>query len=131
LEDTEFENDTVDAGEIGASQTITALYQVVPRGRTSGSFGELEFRYKIPGQDQSRLLVHSLNNNRDDFAASSENMRFAASLAGFGMLLKNSDYRGEVSFDLVKQWASNSRSYDPFGFREEYIQLIDRVKSLE
>lgn len=131
LADTEFENDTVDAGEIGASQTITALYQLVPRGRASGSFGGLEFRYKIPGQDQSRLLVHKLNNNRNEFAASSENMRFAASLAGFGMLLKNSEYRGELSFDLVQEWAGHARSYDPYGFREEYINLIDRVKRLE
>ena len=131
LEDAEFENDTVDAGEIGASQTITALYQVVPIGRASGSFGDLEFRYKIPGQDQSRLLVHSLNNNRNEFAASSENMRFAASLSGFGMLLKNSEYRGELSFDQVKEWAGNARSYDPFGFREEYVNLIDRVRRLE
>ncbi|MEA3462384.1 MAG: von Willebrand factor type A domain-containing protein [Bacteroidota bacterium] len=131
LEDTEFENDTVDAGEIGASQTITALYQLVPRGRASGSFGDLEFRYKIPGQDHSRLLVHSLNNNRSEFAHSSENMRFAASLAGFGMLLKNSEYSGDVSYDQVKEWASNARSYDPFGFREEYIELIERVKKLD
>lgn len=131
LEDAEFENDTVDAGEIGASQTITALYQVVPGSRPSGSFGKLEFRYKIPGQEQSRLLAHKLNNNRNEFAASSENMRFAASLAGFGMLLKNSEYRGDVGYEQVKEWAGNARSYDPFGFREEYIELIDRVKNLD
>jgi Ca-activated chloride channel family protein len=131
LEDTEFENDSVDAGEIGASQTITALYQVVPGGTGSGSFGNLEFRYKIPGQDQSRLIIHILNNNRSQFALSSENMRFAASLAGFGMLLKNSEYRGDVSYDQVKEWAGNARSYDPFGFREEYIRLIDRMKKLD
>ena len=131
LEDAEFENDTVDAGEIGASQTITALYQVVPRSRPSGSFGKLEFRYKIPGQDQSRMLTHSLNNNRDEFLVSSENMRFAASLAGFGMLLKNSEYNGDAGYEQVKEWASNARSYDPFGFREEYIELIDRVKNLD
>lgn len=131
LEDDEFENDTVDAGEIGASQTITALYQVVPSGRASGSFGNLEFRYKIPGQNQSRLLAHRLGNSRSEFAYSSENMRFAASLAGFGMLLKNSEYCGDLSYDQVKEWALGARSYDPFGFREEYIQLIDRVKRLD
>jgi len=131
LEDAEFENDTVDAGEIGASQTITALYQIVPGSRPSGSFGKLELRYKYPGQEQSRMLSHNLNNNRDEFLASSENMRFAASLAGFGMLLKNSEYRGDVSYDQVKEWAINARSYDPFGFREEYIELIDRVKQLD
>lgn len=131
LENADFENDTVDAGEIGASQTITALYQLIPNGSTTGSFGALEFRYKISGQDQSRLLVHSLDNSRREFTGSSENMRFAASLAGFGMLLKNSEYRGDVSFDQVKEWANNARSFDPYGFREEYIELIDRVKSLD
>jgi len=131
LEDAEFENDEVDAGEIGASQTITALYQLVPRGKASGSFGDLEFRYKIPGQDQSNLLVHSLDNRREEFALSSENMRFAASLAGFAMLLKNSEYSGDVSFEKVREWGTNARSYDPFGFREEYIKLIGRVQSLD
>lgn len=131
LADAEFENDTVDAGEIGASQTITALYQVIPKGQSSGSFGSMEFRYKKPGMDQSRLLVQSLDNSRSEFPVSTENMRFAASLSGFGMLLKNSDYKGSLSYDQVRQWASEARSFDPYGYREEYVHLIDKVKNLD
>jgi Ca-activated chloride channel homolog len=131
LADAEFENDTVDAGEIGAKQTITALYQVIPKGGSAGSFGSLDFRYKKPGMEQSNLLAQDLDNSRSEFALSSESMRFAASLAGFGMLLKNSAYKGSLSFDQVRQWANEARSFDPYGYREAYVSLIDRVKNLD
>jgi len=129
LEDAEFEEDTVDAGEIGATQTITALYQVIPQ-QDPQSFGSMEFRYKRPGEDQSRLLSMDLDNSRNSFEASSENMRFAASLAGLGMLLKNSDYKGDLNFNDVRRWGNNARSYDPYGFRDEYIELINKVRNL-
>ncbi|RPI42262.1 MAG: DUF3520 domain-containing protein [Bacteroidetes bacterium] len=131
LEDAEFDDDTVDAGEIGSTQTITALYQVVPREGTSGKFGSLEFRYKRPGDAISRLISLDLDNNRRTFQSSSENMRFAASLAGFGMLLKESEFRGNLSFQDVRSWANNARTFDPYGFREEYIELIDKVSDLD
>ena len=131
LEDAEFEDDSADAGEIGATQTITALYQVVPQQGTSGSFGSLEFRYKRPGDAQSRLISMELDNSRRSFQSSSENMRFAASVAGFGMLLKESEFRGNLSFSDVRSWGNGARSFDPYGFREEYIELIDRVRNLD
>ncbi len=71
-----------------------------------------------------------LHNSRNSFEASSENMRFAASLAGLGMLLKNSNYKGDLNFDDVRRWGNNARSYDPYGFRDEYIELIDKVRNL-
>ena len=131
LEDAEFEDDSTDAGEIGATQTITALYQVIPQPETAGNFGSMEFRYKRPGENQSRMLSLDLDNNRSSFQASSENMRFAASLAGFGMLLKNSEYKGNLSFSDVRQWGDQARTFDPYGFREEYIELIDKVRNLD
>lgn len=131
LEDTEFEDDSTDAGEIGATQTITALYQIIPKPDAAGSFGSLEFRYKKPGASTSRLLSLDLNNSRNSFMAASENMRFAASLAGFGMLLKNSEYKGDLSYSDVKKWGDQARSFDPYGFREEYIGLIDKVRNLD
>ena len=131
LEDAEFEDDTADAGEIGATQTITALYQVIPQTDNPGSFGSMEFRYKKPGDSQSRLLSIPMDNSRTAFASSTENMRFAASVAGLGLLLKDSEYRGNLSFDDVKQWGNGARSYDPYGFREEYIQLIEKLMKLD
>jgi len=131
LEDAEFEDDTADAGEIGATQTITALYQVIPQTDNPGSFGSMEFRYKKPGDSQSRLLSIPMDNSRTAFASSTENMRFAASVAGLGLLLKDSDYKGNLSFDDVKQWGNGARTYDPYGFREEYIQLIEKLMKLD
>ena len=131
LENTEFEDDSTDAGEIGATQTITAMYEVIPVEGTAGSFGSLEFRYKRPGEDQSRLLSLNLDNSRNAFDASSENMRFAASVTGFGLLLKNSEYKGDLTFQDLKQWGNSARLFDPYGFREEYIGLIDRVRNLD
>jgi len=131
LEDSEFEDDSTDAGEIGATQTITALYEIIPQEGTTDSFGSMEFRYKRPGEDQSRLLSQGIDNSRKAFNASSENMQFTASLAGFGMLLKESEYKGNLTVEDIKEWGNNARSYDPNGFREEYIELIDKVWSKE
>lgn len=131
LEDAEFEDDSADAGEIGATQTITAMYQIIPATESFGSFGSMEFRYKRAGEAFSRLLELDLDNSRKLFEASSENMRFAASVTGFGLLLKNSEYQGDLTFDDVKHWGDNARSFDPYGFREEYIELIDKVRNLD
>ncbi len=131
LEDSEFEDDSTDAGEIGATQTITALYEIIPQEGTTSSFGSIEFRYKRPGEDQSRLLSQGTDNSRKAFNASSENMKFTASLAGFGMLLKESEYKGNLTVEDIKAWGNNSLSYDPNGFREEYIELIDKVWNKE
>jgi Ca-activated chloride channel family protein len=131
LEDAEFEDDTVDAGEIGATQTITALYEIIPVGDQSGSFGSMEFRYKKPGQEQSRLLAMELENSRSAFTASSENMRFAASVTGLGLLLKESEYKGDLTFQDVRMWADNARSFDPYGFREEFITLVDQLRNMD
>lgn len=131
LEDSEFEDDSTDAGEIGATQTITAIYEVIPQEGSTSSFGSMEFRYKRPGEDQSRLLSQDIDNSRKAFDASSENMKFTASLAGFGMLLKESEFKGNLTVEDVKEWGNNSRSHDPNGFREEYIELIDKVWNKE
>ncbi|MFC2115868.1 von Willebrand factor type A domain-containing protein [Bacteroidota bacterium] len=131
MEDAEFENDSTDAGEIGANQSITAMYQVIPAGGSSGSFGSMEFRYKRPGEDQSKLVTLELDNSRKAFNASSENMRFAASVTGFGLLLKNSEYSGTLTFDDVRNWGDNARSFDPYGFREEYVGLVDKMRYLD
>jgi len=131
LEDAEFEDDTVDAGEIGATQTITALYEVIPEAGESGSFGTMEFRYKKPGEEQSRLLSMALDNARNAFSSSSENMRFAASVTGLGLLLKESEYSGDLTYQDVHMWGDNARSFDPYGFREEFISLVEQLRTLD
>ena len=131
LEDAEFEDDTADAGEIGATQTITALYEVIAANGNNGSFGTMEFRYKKPGEEQSRLLAMALDNSRSAFGSSSENMRFAASVTGLGLLLKASEYSGDLTYQDVRMWADGARTFDPYGFREEFISLVDQLRNLD
>jgi Ca-activated chloride channel family protein len=125
LENEDFENDTVDAGEIGSSQTITALYEVILTvAQASGKYATFDFRYKKPKEEQSRLLTHEINSLPVDINSASENMRFAASITGFGLLMKNSEYQGSVSKDMVLDLGENAVSFDPFGYREEFIELV-------
>lgn len=126
LNEEDFDNDTIDAGEIGASQSITALYQVIPHEQTSNSKAfTIDFRYKNPQDDISRKISLDIQDEETSFMNASENMRFAASVAGYGMLLIDSDYKGNVSYQDVSNWARNAKSYDPYGYRSSFLELID------
>jgi len=125
LNEEDFENDSTDAGEIGSSQTITALYEVILLDVTmGGEYAHFEFRYKKPGEDQSRLLTHEIKMTPADINSSSENMQFAAAITGFGLLMKRSEYKGSVSKQLVLDLGENALSFDPFGYRQEFIDLV-------
>jgi Ca-activated chloride channel family protein len=126
MENEEFSNDSTDAGEIGASQTITALYEVVIKPESSQMlFGTFNFRYKKPGETQSRLLTHSINTVPKSISESSENMRFAASVAGFGLLMKESAYKGTLNKKMVLDLGKSAMSFDPFEYRDEFIDLVN------
>ncbi|MBN1118615.1 MAG: VWA domain-containing protein [Bacteroidales bacterium] len=125
LDSSDFNNDTVDAGEIGSSQTITALYEVVLKeNRQSNNYAHFEFRYKKPDEENSRLLIHDVNNAPHSVDASSENMQFAAAVTSFGLLMKESAYKGKANKKLVLYLARNAYSFDPFGYREEFINMV-------
>jgi len=125
LEAEDFIDDSTDAGEIGSSQTITALYELVlPEERGTGSWAAFEFRYKKPGEEESRLLSHDINGSLQEIASASENMRFAASVVCFGLLMKESEYKGTASRQMVRDLGDNARAFDPFGYREEFMELV-------
>ncbi len=131
LENEEFENDSVDAGEIGAGQTITAFYEIIPKTGINGAkLATLDFRYKKPNEFTSILINHDINENIIEFLSSSENMRFGASVIGFGLLMKKSEYAGNTSYDQILNWAEGAISYDEFGFRNEFTQLVDLARSI-
>ena len=133
LENEEFENDTTDAGEIGASQTITALYEIVPTTNPNylvvPTFN-IDFRYKMPDEDTSIPLALEVKDEGNSFSNASENMRFAASAASFGLLLRDSDFAGNTSHDAIISWANSARTFDPFGFRQGFVDLVERAKTL-
>lgn len=133
LENEDFEDDQKDAGEIGAGQSITALYEVVPADGSSTlnvpTFS-IDFRYKLPEDDFSNLLNLEVMDEGHAFSQASENMRFAAAVASFGLLLRDSEYQGETSYEQIREWAGGSISFDPFGFRQEFLDLVERAGNL-
>lgn len=125
LSNEDFENDSTDAGEIGASQTITAIYEVVLKPEsTTENYAQFDLRYKKPNETQSRLLTHAITNAPIAIASSSENMRFATSIAGFGLLMKQSDYKGTLNKQMVLNLGQTAHNFDPNGYRAEFIQLV-------
>lgn len=134
LEEEDFEDDKKDAGEIGAGQTITALYEIIPAQKVNyrlANYFTIQFRYKQPDQNESRLLELEVANQGKSFAQASEDMRFAAATAGFGLLLRDSDYKGNLNYGQVKEWAINAMNFNPNGYKNELIKLIDKGKNLK
>ncbi|MDV5861830.1 VWA domain-containing protein [Pseudomonas mendocina] len=144
----DFSNDKVDAGDIGAGHTVTALYEIVPAGSKgwleplryqasaqpaskSGELAWLRIRYKAPGEASSRLLERPIARaEATPVAAASEDLRFAAAVAAFAQQLKGGRYTGD--FDLAQSiaLARSAKGEDRFGLRGEFIQLAEIAQSL-
>lgn len=147
LEHQDFNDDRKDAGEIGAGHTVTAFYQVVPSGTKvpdvdidalkysrpgesnaaahSGELATVKLRYKPPGGSASRLITHVVRDDGHGFGHASEDFQFGASVAAFGMHLRNSQYKGKATRRLIRQWAEAGRAHDPDGDRAEFMTLIN------
>lgn len=131
LTTTDFDNDRRDAGEIGAGQTITAIYEIKPVANANHLVNptfNIDFRFKRPSETVSNLLSLDIYDQGNSFAQSSENMRFAASLVALGMHLRNSPYKGTVILDGIRSWASGATSFDPNGYRAKHLGLLSRLQ---
>ena len=149
LADEDFNDDTKDAGELGAGHTVTALYEVVPVGmevpRAVDALryqpqpddpppavfeGELMFvkvRYKDPDGTRSKLLEQPV---ADRVRSPSTNFRFASAVAGFGMLLRDSPHAGDLTLNDIVQMAERGKGDDPRGYRGEFIRLVEATRDL-
>ncbi|MFT7465570.1 MAG: Ca-activated chloride channel family protein [Pseudohongiellaceae bacterium] len=147
----DFNDDSKDAGELGAGLSVVALYELVPVGADAGTnipevdplryqqaTGEpradfadelllVKLRYKQPDGDESRLLTQVV---RDTDGAPSDDLRFAAAVAAFGMLLRDSPHGGDFSWDDVAALARGARGDDPHGRRAELLTLVEAASSL-
>jgi Ca-activated chloride channel family protein len=153
LRDQDFNDDTKDAGEIGAGHTVTAFYEIVPHGveidlppavdplkyqqpvsvdLDSGptELLTLKLRYKEPDEDHSQLIQVPLKATWTAFEKASGDFRFATSVAGFGMLLRDSKYRGSLTWDQLREVAENSSGSDPHGYRQEFISLVRMARAI-
>jgi Ca-activated chloride channel family protein len=134
LDNEDFEDDEADGGEIGSGQAITALYEIKPANGGGSSFGvptfTIEFRYKDPTSDVSQLMTIDIPDQNASFDQASEHMRFAAGVASFGLLMRDSEYKGQTSYEQIYDWCSGAMSYDPGGYRQELLELIEQANEL-
>ncbi len=134
LSEEDFEDDEEDAGEIGADQNITALYEIVPAtGITSMNVKSftIDFRYKEPDSDTSIPMTLDVFDEQHTFENASDNMKFVASLASFSMLLKDSAYKGTTSYQEVLNWIANCNLTDTHGFKQEYTEIVTQAATLQ
>jgi Ca-activated chloride channel homolog len=125
LENEEFENDSTDAGEIGSTQTITALYELIlANASNSEKFAQFDFRYKKPNESQSRLLSHEIKTEPKDINLSTENMQFSVAVTCFGLIMKQSQFKGTSSRQMVLDLSKNATTFDPNGYRKEFVDLV-------
>ncbi|MEM8585197.1 MAG: VWA domain-containing protein [Bacteroidota bacterium] len=133
LSEEDFEDDTKDAGEIGANQNITALYEIVPAGATLSSQAPtftIDFRYKLPNSDTSIPLELPVFDRGLSFEEASGFTQFTASVALFSMLLRESEYSGEGTYDDILRWLDRLNLRDKHGFKAEFRDLVARGNSL-
>lgn len=140
----DFNNDAVDAGEIGAGHTVTAIYEVTPVGSDavmsdalryappvetpdSGELGYLKLRYKAPGEDISTLIETPI---LPDMGAASEDARFSVAVAGFGQLLRGGKYLGNWGYSDLIALANANKGADEFGYRAEAVKLMRLAETL-
>ncbi len=149
----DFNDDQKDAGDLGSGHTVTALYEIIPIGVQSSFLKNVDplkyqkngtaavsdlanemmtikFRYKTPGDEKSMLMVHPLLYSQKKSGQASENFRFAAAVAEFGILLRNSAFKAGASYASVLRSAGNALSYDKEGYRREFIRLVESAQYL-
>ena len=128
----DFEDDEKDAGEIGADQNITALYEIVPRhsiNRNQPSF-TIDFRYKNPDEDVSIPLSLGIYDRDVDFLEASDHMKFVGSVASFALVLRDSDFKGDANYEKILNWLSLTNLDDQHGFKEELEAVVQRASTL-
>ena len=157
----DFNNDKIDAGEIGAGHTVTALYEVAPVGAApnpvasipavdplkyeanpmpvASSLGKtaspelltVKLRYKEPAGDVSKLLERSFVDRGAEFASAAPDLKFAAAVAEFGMILRDSEFKGNGSLGAVGEWARQGKGADPNGYRADFLELVEKAQELK
>jgi Ca-activated chloride channel homolog len=160
----DFNNDKVDAGEIGAGHTVTALYEIVPAGtgatdpsgsippvdplkyqtlnsapvaatqtdsKASQEMVTVKLRYKKPDGDTSELTERSFVDNGSKFENAAPDLKFAAAVAEFGMILRDSQYKGKGTLGAVIEWAQEGKGRDLAGYRAGFIELARKTQALK
>ena len=151
----DFHDDTKDAGEMGAGHVVTALYELVPAGEGGaaakpedglkyqpkpdvaavkrekpGEAFTVKMRHKQPDGDVSTLRELPVPNRVEGYGKASEDFRFAAAVASFGMLLRDSPHKGNATYAAVLELADAARTFDPNAYRAEFVEMVRKAKAL-
>ena len=146
----DFNDDKKDAGELGAGHTVTALYEIIPaessesvnsvdelkyqtvtsnqHAKNSNELVNVKLRYKEPTGNTSQLIVKPVIDNKVAFEQSSDNFKFSSAVAGFGMLLRDSKFKGDISYQDVIEIAKHAKGKDIEGYRSGFVQLVERAE---
>jgi Ca-activated chloride channel family protein len=157
LRDRDFNDDTKDAGEVGAGHSVTVLYEIVPVGpnlagvdplryaeKNADAAGavaklkpihtdellNLKLRYKQPDGDKSRLIEQAVKDGDREFAQAGSDFKFAAAVAGYGMLLRDSPHKGDLTWEKVLRLAEQGLGDDKEGYRAEFVDLARTAQKL-
>ena len=147
LRNEDFNNDKVDAGDIGSGHSVTAIYEIIPQGKqgwlnesryqkapaASGGKNEYAFvkvRYKLPGQSTSKLIEQAVPVISIPLAQADEDTRLALAAASYAQALRGDEYNGKLDWDAIEQMAKQAKGKDPFGLQEEFVELVKIAKSL-
>ncbi|MFN3549642.1 MAG: von Willebrand factor type A domain-containing protein [Mesorhizobium sp.] len=151
----DFNNDRVDAGDIGSGHSVTAIYEITPTGSPAQVIDDLRYgeaktdnasgiahgdeyafvkiRYKLPADDVSKLIETPVTtaNEIAAFDAASEDQRFSVAVAAFGQKLRDADQTAAFGYDRIMEIATAARGADPFGYRAEFLQLVRLASALD
>jgi len=147
LRNEDFNNDKVDAGDIGSGHSVTAIYEIIPQGKqgwlnesryqkapaASGGKNEYAFvkvRYKLPGQSTSKLIEQAVPAVSIPLAQADEDTRLALAAASYAQALRGGEYNGKLDWDAIEQMAKQAKGKDPFGLQKEFVELVKIAKSL-
>lgn len=152
IQNEDFNNDKKDAGELGSGHTVTALYEIIPVGVkdkfttkvddlkyqdkpiTNNNYTDelltIKFRYKEPKSEVSKLIVHPVLDNNTSLESTSDNFRFSAAVAEFGLLLRNSSFKENATYSQTIQLAKESKENDEDGYKAEFLQLVQSASAL-
>ena len=149
----DFNNDKVDAGEIGAGHSVTAIYEITPveaknnrliddlrygadkksstniKEDKGEEYAFLKIRYKLPKEDKSKLITRPITKSDEiSFNSASDDIRFAVAVAAFAQKLRGGKYIGNMSYDDIINIAKNAKGKDEFGYRAEFVNLVRLAK---
>lgn len=152
LKNEDFTNDKIDAGELGSGHTVTALYEIISTDVNSefspkendlkytkntndenfnNELATVKFRYKKPDGDQSSEIVQVVKNTNQSFSSSSDDFKFASSVAWFGLVLRNSNLIKNKDLKDIESLAKKGRGKDDEGYRAEFVRLVETYKSTQ